>query len=111
MASTSIFTIDRAVLDGITDPEAREVAEDLIRRGTLRLVEGDPRDPRPIPSRRPDTFTLPDEDLITRTREEGVLGERRGVPRASWHGKARRGIKGKVIFDTPDLIHFTHVKE
>ena len=42
MASTSIFTIDRAVLEGIQDPGAREVAEDLIRRGTLRLVEGDP---------------------------------------------------------------------
>jgi len=103
-----VLTITRETLEAIQDPGAREVAEDLIRRGTLRLVEGDPR---PIPSRRPDTFTLPDEDLITRTREKGVLGERRGVPRASWHGKARRGIKGKVIFDTPDLIHSTHVKE
>ena len=38
-----VFTIDHAVLDGITDPEARAVAEDLILRGKLRLVEGDPR--------------------------------------------------------------------
>jgi hypothetical protein len=37
-----VLTIDREVLEGIQDPDARAIAEDLIRRGTLRLVEGDP---------------------------------------------------------------------
>ena len=38
-----VFTIDREVLDALQDPDARAVAEDLILRGKLRLVEGDPR--------------------------------------------------------------------
>ena len=36
-----VLTITRETLDAIPDPVARMVAEDLIRRGTLRLVEGD----------------------------------------------------------------------
>ena len=45
------LTIDRAVLEGIQDPEARMIASALVHRGIL-LVEGDPR---PIPSARPVT--------------------------------------------------------
>ena len=46
-----VFTIDHAVLDGITDPEARAVAADLVHRGIL-LVEGDPRPVAGEPGRR-----------------------------------------------------------
>ena len=47
-----VFTIDHAVLDGITDPEARAVAEDLILKGRIQLVEGDPRPVAGEPGRR-----------------------------------------------------------
>ena len=44
-----VLTITRETLEAIPDPIARLVAEDLIRRGKLRLVEGDGGDPgRPV---------------------------------------------------------------
>jgi hypothetical protein len=45
--------ITRETLEAIPDPVARLVAEDLIRRGEIRLTGGDPW---PIPSKKPDHF-------------------------------------------------------